>query len=731
MRFDRLQAGRCANRQYICEFVKYIEVEIHCLMADKHMIASSCRPGRRLPFLIGGLALLALFPCSQVFSQEFDVELAKQATGVLNDYCKTCHGEDFNFPQLDVTSRDALLEPNGKGKKPFIVPGDPDASRIWARITAPDSVMPPDYMPQLSDEDKETVRKWITDGAHFPEVGRPRREYIGEKSVLDAIDNDLREMDQSDQQYVRYFSLYHLWNDTAGTSPLTDEDLRMARAAVSKLINSLSMKPRIAVPRIVDKGYGTLMAVDLRDYGWTTWHWDQLLSIYPYGLKATGSSSKIGRRVYESVGTKIPYIRADWFAYYASRPPLYHTLLNIPKNAKSLEARLGVNIYQNFVSNNLMRAAFDGKVSGVSRQNRMVERHEPTGGIRYFWKSYDIKSDTAALREGDFTRSPLGPSFEELEGRQQGVFDHDGGEIIFSLPNGLQAYMLVDGKDGRIDAGPLDVVQDPNQHSGTPEIVNGISCMGCHDDGMINWKDDFVRPVYIAQSGSALADKVLDLFPENKVFQDIVDDDRKYFMAKLKEATAPFLLEGQMERDADELAKFFGDLLQASEVQFDSAKLQEFMTESMKMSGMDSMDRKQAVMQLVAKGNDQFDWGLSIDDSIAMYEIKPIRNATTFDTYADPVTKLAKIYYRDVGIEDVVRELGLPEEEADAKELGLKTISELRFMTGLKQFQNLGMASLSQENGTITRPAWERAFGRVARETGCGIPVTRIIVGND
>ena len=143
------------------------------------------------------------------------------------------------------------------------------------------------------------------------------------------------------------------------------------------------------------------------------------------------------------------------------------------------------------------------------------------------------------------------------------------------------------------------------------------------------------------------------------------------------------------------------------------------------------MDRKQAVMQLVAKGNDQFDWGLSIDDSIAMYEIKPIRNATTFDTYADPVTKLAKIYYRDVGIEDVVRELGLPEEEADAKELGLKTISELRFMTGLKQFQNLGMASLSQENGTITRPAWERAFGRVARETGCGIPVTRIIVGND
>lgn len=692
------------------------------------MITPNCSVGIRIPFFIGVLAFL---PHTQAFSQDFDVKLAKQATGVLNEYCKTCHGEDFNFPQLDVTSRDALLAANGKGKQPFVVPGDPDASRIWARITAPDSVMPPDYMPQLTPEKKEVVKKWILDGAHFPEVGRPQREYIGEQSILNAIDDDLREMKQSDQQYVRYFTLFHLWNDTSGTSPLTDEDLRMARAAVSKLINSLSVKPRIAVPRIVDDGYGTLLAIDLRDYGWTTWHWDQLLSIYPYGLKATGNASKVGRRVYDSVNTKIPYIRADWFAYYASRPPLYHTLLNIPQNAKTLEARLGVNIYQNFVSNNLKRAAFDGKVSGVSRQNRMVERHEPSGGIRYFWKSYDIKSDTAASREGDFTRSPLGPHFEQFQGRQKGVFDHDGGEIIFSLPNGLQAYMLVDGKDRRIDAGPLDVVQDPNQHSGTPEIINGISCMGCHDDGMINWKDDFVRPVYERQSGTPLADKVLDLFPPNETFQKIVDDDRKYFMAKLKEATAPFLLAGQIERDVEQLSDFFGDLLQASDVQFDTGKLKQFVANSMKMQGMDSMDRKQTVIQLVAKGNDQFDWGLSIDDSVAMYEIKPIRNATTFDTYADPVTKLAKIYYHDVGIEDAVRELGLPEDEAAAKELGLKTVSELRFMTSLKQFQNLGVASLSQPEGTITRPAWERAFGRVAREAGCGIPVTRVVVGTD
>ena len=114
-----------------------------------------------------------------------------------------------------------------------------------------------------------------------------------------------------------------------------------------------------------------------------------------------------------------------------------------------------------------------------------------------------------------------------------------------------------------------------------------------------------------------------------------------------------------------------------------------------------------------------------------MYETNPIKNATTFDTYADPVTKLAKIYYRDVGIEDVVRELGLPEDEAVAKEMGLKSVNELTFMAGLRQFQQLGIAGLAQEDGTITRPAWERAFGRVAREAGCGIPVSRVVVGNN
>ena len=50
--------------------------------------------------------------------------------------------------------------------------------------------------------------------------------------------------------------------------------------------------------------------------------------------------------------------------------------------------------------------------------------------------------------------------------------------MIFNLPNGLQGYMLADAKDRRLDVpAPVAIVSDRSETSGTPEIVNGLSCM--------------------------------------------------------------------------------------------------------------------------------------------------------------------------------------------------------------------------------------------------------------
>ena len=35
------------------------------------------------------------------------------------------------------------------------------------------------------------------------------------------------------------------------------------------------------------------------------------------------------------------------------------------------------------------------------------------------------------------------------------AFKHDGSEVIFNLPNGLQAYLVTDAEGDRVDAPPI------------------------------------------------------------------------------------------------------------------------------------------------------------------------------------------------------------------------------------------------------------------------------------
>ena len=180
------------------------------------------------------------------------------------------------------------------------------------------------------------------------------------------------------------------------------------------------------------------------------------------------------------------------------------------------------------------RPAGPGRVQRQRRlqQNRLVERHEACYGA--YWKSYDFRTSDGP---GQPVRFPLGPVFEATPFDRQ-AFRHDGGEIIFNLPNGLQGYLLVDGKERRIDAGPMEVVSDSKQTSGTPLVVNGLSCMACHRHGMIRFKDQ-VRDSHIL--GGEARDRVRQLYPVAEEMDRLVARDEKRFLDKLDEALGPFL----------------------------------------------------------------------------------------------------------------------------------------------------------------------------------------------
>jgi serine/threonine-protein kinase len=419
---------------------------------------------------------------------------------------------------------------------------------VILRITdAGDPMPPPDQKPRPSDADVAVLRKWIDAGAPAAAAAVARqRPFLGEYDVLFAIRDDLRRQPPEDRRFLRYFTLTHLHN--LSPEKVRDGDLRLYRAALAKLVNSLSGRARIVLPRPVDVA-GTVLAVDLRDLDWDRKHlWQEVLKLYPYGLKYDRYPDEerlndVAREVYELTDTDLPLVRADWFIATASRPPLYHTLARIPKCAADLERSLGVDVAANFRRGSLARAGFTQ--SGVSAQNRMVERHEAAHGA--YWKSYDFKADDGTSNLFQF---PLGPVFAGNPFPRQ-AFVQAGGEIIFNLPNGLQAYMLVDGKDNRIDAGPVEVVSDGKKTSGTAAVINGLSCMACHQHGMIREVTDTVREGS-GVGGEALA-KVRQLYPRQEVMNRLLQEDEDRFLAALAQTLRPYLDPAERGRDVREI----------------------------------------------------------------------------------------------------------------------------------------------------------------------------------
>lgn len=501
------------------------------------------RPAVMIAIRHGLAMLLVVFGGSSLQAQPDSARLAQQAQAILKTNCARCHGPGgtnqggFSYV-LDVPK---LVE------KKKLIPGDLEKSSRRGLLAAmlEGAMPPPEEKIQPSAADIETIKAWIQSGAPpFADNLETARKFISHRDDLAAMNDYLLKRERQDRPFQRFFSLRHLHNDRT----ISAGALRLYRAALAKLLNSLSWQADIFVPIPVDAEQ-SMFAVDLRQVGWAKGDmWRELLKNYPYGLgfehDPDPQMQSLAQQVYDMAGTKLPLVRVDWFAARAAQPPLYHTMLHIPTTGAELEKMLKVDPVANFMQDNLIRAGFTK--SGVSGQNRLVERHPSSYGA--YWKSYDFKSNEG---RGNLFRFPLGPLFSGNP-YAENAFVQDGGEIIFNLPNGLQGYMLIDGKDHRIDKGPIEVVHDGQQTAGTPLVVNGLSCMSCHRTGMITEFKDIVR------EGSALLgqprEKVRRLFKTEVEMQKWLRKDQERFLSAYEIAAGPLLKVGP-DRDRN-LADF-------------------------------------------------------------------------------------------------------------------------------------------------------------------------------
>jgi tetratricopeptide (TPR) repeat protein len=439
--------------------------------------------------------------------------LAAKTQALFKTYCYRCHGQNganeggFNY----ILDRQRLVQ------RRKIVPANPAKSRLFQRLVDKSDPMPPEEEKRRpTSEEIGLIKRWIEAGAPDARAAAVR-SFITSEKMLQAMHDDLERLPERDRRFTRYFTLSHLHN--AGLSP---EEIQSYRHGLSKLINSLSWGKRIVTPEPVD-GDKTILRIDLRDYQWNERTWNALLERHPYGVVLGGA---LAGKCAGATHCKLPYLRADWFVALASRPPLYHELLQIPRTETDLQRLLRVDVDENIRQERVARAGFNG--SGVSRNNRLIERHE--AGATVYWRSYDFGGNTG--RHNLFAH-PLGPG-DEIHHFQQ-----DGGEIIFTLPNGLQAYMLVDGRGRRIDKGPTAIVSDPRRPDRAVE--NGLSCISCHGRGIIA-KSDQVRD-HVLKNPDAFArstvETILALYPVKDKMAELMRADARRFQDAVTRTGAP------------------------------------------------------------------------------------------------------------------------------------------------------------------------------------------------
>ena len=230
-----------------------------------------------------------------------ELEYNRDVRPILSDRCFHCHGPDSGNRKagLRLDLADAAysnLADEGEHPRRAIVPGEPDSSALLTRVFSHDSdevMPPPEAKIPLTETEKETLRRWIAEGAQY----QPHWSFISLQSVpvpeVSVVEWCRNGIDR--------FVLSKL-RETPGLNPAKEAkrevlarrlyfDLTGLPPTPAELERFLNEKSPLAYEELVDEllessRYGERMAVDWLDlaryadsYGYqvdrdrTVWRW--------------------------------------------------------------------------------------------------------------------------------------------------------------------------------------------------------------------------------------------------------------------------------------------------------------------------------------------------------------------------------------------------------------------------------------------------------------------------
>jgi mono/diheme cytochrome c family protein len=458
--------------------------------------------------------------------------LAKAAAeNVLAASCGQCHGPALTEQQAQagmnyINDIDKLVS-TGK-----IVPLDSAGSRVIQRMVKGE--MPPvsSGLPRVTEADINTVAQYIDNPRFWPDQApvsdcQDKGQLTDFDTLYQTLNIDLRKADSKDRPFYRYISLSNRF--TAGVC--ADASLDKDRDGLTKMMNMLSVRATVgkAVPIDSDQ---TIYRIDLRDFDWdravTVENqnfadvWEAIAANNPYAVEFVGDDADDAKADSE---TAFPVMFADSMLDVATIGNLYYGILGIDINqplGDFISNQLGIDVQQDIIDEDAIRAGTTK--SRISRQDRLVERHDIQVRAGAFYQSFDFEANAA---NQSIFQDPFG-------------FVAGGSEAIFTLPNGMLGFIIADANDKIVE--DSDILLDTNQNNF--RAITSVSCSNCHATGFIPVVDE-VAPVALANArdiglNNDEVDQLKAIYVSPDAFaRQAQDDSSGFYQRALQSASLP------------------------------------------------------------------------------------------------------------------------------------------------------------------------------------------------
>jgi len=452
------------------------------------------------------------------------------AENVLKSECGGCHGTqltpDTARARMNYIDDIDQLIANNK-----LIPGNSADSLVIQRMR--NGEMPPtaEGFDPVADAQINVVADFIDNPDFFPVVEQPIcNDVVNFDQLYQEVADDIGREDADDAVFIRYISLANrVTSGVCADGTALDRD----RQALIKMVNALSINARVTEPEAVDTNK-TLYKIDLRDYDWNRAInvdgiafddvWEAILDANEYAVPFVGDQADDARA---DAQTDVPVMFADSMLDVATVGNLYYAIIDVDVNV-SLDDfilnELEIDVVANLDEETLVRAGTTK--SRISRQDRLVEGHDIEVRAGVYYQSFDFADD----QNESIFQDPFG-------------FNEGGRESIFTLPNGMLAYLIAD------EAGLLvedsDILLDTNQ--GNFRALTSVSCSGCHARGFIEVVDE-VREITEANARVLIADGTLDrdqleqlqnVYLDPADFKSRIEQDSEFYLSALEQANLP------------------------------------------------------------------------------------------------------------------------------------------------------------------------------------------------